>query len=56
MKKGFTLIETLLYVTLLSFIMLGIFSSLFSYLHFGLTRSEIKDSDYLLLIKNFHEK
>ena len=54
-ESGFSLIEVVVYTTLLSFIILGIFSSLFSYLNFSLYKPTISEDDYELLIKNFHE-
>jgi hypothetical protein len=56
MKKGFSLIETIVYITLLSFILIGIISSLFSYLHQSIYKPVITDADNDLLIQNFHEK
>ena len=56
MKNGFTLIETILYITLLSLIIFGIFSSLFSYLHMALYKPVFSEEDYNQLIKDFHEE
>ena len=54
-NKGFTLIEIILYITLLSFIIMSIFSVLLNFLHQSLYKKQISNSDYELLIKNFHE-
>jgi prepilin-type N-terminal cleavage/methylation domain-containing protein len=55
MTKGFTLIETIIYVALLSVILTGTFSSLFGFLRSQLTTPAISVGDYELLISNFHE-
>ena len=56
MKKGFSLIETVLYITLLSLILLGIFSSLLLYLQSKISREAISEGNYESLIANFHEE
>jgi type II secretory pathway pseudopilin PulG len=56
MNKGFTLIETMLYVTLLSFIMMGVFSSLFIYLNSAINQPLFSKDDYSLLIESYYEK
>ncbi len=53
--KGNTLIETLVYVSLLSILMIGVFSSVYV-----LIRSEERtrisnENDSLLILKNYHE-
>ena len=55
-NKGFSLIETILYTTLLSFIMLGIFSTIISNLQYQINFKPFSNNDYLELIKNYHEK
>ena len=55
MKRGFTLIETIIYISLLSIILTGIFLSLFGFLHSRINDRGISESDYELLISNFHE-
>ena len=55
MSKGFSLIETILYIALLSVILTGIFSSLFGFLRSKINDRGISESDYELLISNFHE-
>jgi hypothetical protein len=55
MNKGLTLIETILYITLLSIMISGIFSSLYSFLQSKINGEGISKSDYELLMTNFHE-
>lgn len=55
-KKGFTLIETILYISLLSFIMIGIFSNMLFYMQASSYRPRFTDNDYQILISNFHEE
>jgi type II secretory pathway pseudopilin PulG len=55
MNKGFTLIETILYVSLLSMLVLGVFSSIIGVMYTQQKRPILKDEDYKMLIKNFHE-
>lgn len=55
MKRAFTLIETILYITLLSFVLLGIFSLINFYLYSSINKKKISDTDYQKLILNFHE-
>lgn len=55
-NKGFSLVETILYVTLLSMIMLGIFSTIFSYLQSkSLSNSNFSNANYESLILNLYE-
>lgn len=56
MNKGFTLVEIILYVTLLSILLLGIFSVLISSIQSKNIKDHFTDSDYLLLISNFHDQ
>lgn len=55
MNKGFSLIETILYISLLSLILMGIFSSLVSYMQSKKALIPFSESDYQFLIKNYHE-
>lgn len=54
MNKGFSLIETILYVSLLSLILVGIFSSILSYMHSKEVTTPFSEEDYQLLISNYH--
>ncbi|MEK7213591.1 MAG: prepilin-type N-terminal cleavage/methylation domain-containing protein [Patescibacteria group bacterium] len=54
MKKGFSLIETIVYVSLLSLLLLGVFSSILSFTYSK--KEQINQNDYELLIENYHEK
>jgi hypothetical protein len=55
MNKGFLLIETILYISLLSMLILGVFSSIVGTLYTQQKRPILKDEDYKILIKNFHD-
>jgi type II secretory pathway pseudopilin PulG len=48
--KGSTLIETLIYIALLSILMIGVFSSVYV-----LMRPQDTGSDTTLLLKNYNE-
>lgn len=55
-SQGITLIETLIYITLLSFIMIGIFSSV--YMLMGNERREQKNIEKAtaeLILEKYHE-
>lgn len=54
-NKGFSLIEIIVYVSLLSLLMVGIFSSILSFVYSSMSKPVISDGDYELLIKNYHE-
>lgn len=56
MNKGFTLVEIILYIALLSILIMGIFSTLISAIQLGDSNNYFTDSDYLLLISNFHDQ
>ncbi len=55
LNLGFSLIEIILYVSLLSLMMLGIFSTLISSIQLKNLAKTISDEDYKLLVSNFHE-
>ena len=55
-SKGFSLIEIILYITLLSFIILGIFSLLFSHIQSSINKPVFSDEDYKLLNENLYDK
>jgi type II secretory pathway pseudopilin PulG len=52
--KGFTLIETILYIGILSMVIFGIYFSLINLINSQ--DNSISENDYKNLIKNFHEK
>lgn len=54
MKNGFSLIETIVYISLLSLLLLGVFSSILSFTYSK--RELIDQNDYEFLIENYHEK
>lgn len=54
MNKGFSLIEIIIYISLLSILLLGVFSSVMSLTY--IKKPQINQSDYELLIENYHEK
>ncbi len=53
MNRGFSLIEIIVYMGLLSLLILGIFSTTTSPIY---DKPQFQESDYELLIKNFHEE
>ena len=53
-NNGFSLIEIIIYISLLSFLILGVFSSIMSLVYFE--RPLIDQDDYGLLIENYHEE
>lgn len=55
MNKGFSLIEIIMYISLLSLLTIGVFSSVLSSVNSQIKRPVFIDADYQLLIKNFHE-
>lgn len=55
MSKGLTLVETIIYISLLSILVVGIFSSVFSEIYMSTNKPKISDTDYQNLIENFHE-
>jgi len=55
MNRGITLIETMVYMSLLSLLMIGVFSSVLGLVGMQTNRPSIEDHDYQMLIKNFHE-
>ncbi len=55
MNKGFTLIETIVYLSLFSIVMFGIFIIINNDLNFKLNKRDFSIENYEMLIKNFHE-
>ncbi len=54
--KGMTLIETLIYISLLSILMVGVFSSVYVVIDSGEKKHQIDvQKDTELLLKNYHE-
>lgn len=56
MRKGLSLVETILYISLLSMILINIFYSLLFYIQSKISSREFSDENYNKLIENFHEK
>jgi len=56
MNKGFSLIEIIIYITLLSLLILGVFSSVFGWVYKGMEKPVFTEQDYQKLIKNIYEK
>ncbi|HEY9583759.1 MAG TPA: prepilin-type N-terminal cleavage/methylation domain-containing protein [Candidatus Paceibacterota bacterium] len=56
MNKGFSLIEIIIYIALLSLLLLGVFSSVLGWVYKSMEKPVFSDGDYQILIKNFHEK
>jgi type II secretory pathway pseudopilin PulG len=55
MKKGFSILELIVYISLVSVLMTGVFSLVLSYVRSGTNHSDFTDADYEKLIKNYHE-
>lgn len=55
MNKGFSLIEVIVYTGLLSMLIVGVFSSVLSFVYMSVEKETVKDEDYELLIENYHE-
>lgn len=55
MNKGFSLIEIIVYISLLSLLMIGVFSSVLSYVYSAMKRPTLTAEHYELLIENYHE-
>jgi type II secretory pathway pseudopilin PulG len=55
MNKGFTLIETIIYIGLISILTIGVFSLVMNYVYTNQNKSSFSDNDYEMLIKNLHE-
>jgi prepilin-type N-terminal cleavage/methylation domain-containing protein len=55
MKNGFTLIEIIVYISLLSVLIVGVFSSVFGEIFMFTNKPKISNDNYELLIENFHE-
>ncbi|MDQ5893665.1 MAG: hypothetical protein QG640_677 [Patescibacteria group bacterium] len=55
MNKGFTLIEIIIYVSLLSLLMMSIFSSATAFVYNSMNQPAITPVNYELLIENYHE-
>lgn len=54
--KGNTLIETLIYITLLSLLMVGVFSSIYAVIHSGEQNSRAaSEENTALLLKKYHD-
>lgn len=53
--KGNTLIETLVYISLLSILMIGVFSSIYSLIGSEQKSSIDSTESNLILLKNYHE-
>ncbi len=53
MNKGNTLIETLIYISLLSILMMGVFSSIYSIIYLENRSIKINEKDNSLLLENF---
>ena len=56
MNKGFSLIEIIMYISLLSILIIGVFSLILSSFYNQAGKSPIKSVDYEILIKNYHVK
>ncbi len=55
MNKAFSLIEIIVYISLLSLLLIGVFSSVLGSVYMGMNNKSFTEGDYEELIKNFHE-
>ncbi len=55
MNKGFSLIEIVVYISLLSILMIGVFSSILSSIYLKVKRPVFSEYNYQILISSFHE-
>ena len=53
--KGSTLIETLIYIALLSLLIIGVFSSVYILIHSVGRDDKLSNQDQSLLLENYHE-
>ena len=53
-NKGFTILELIIYIALISILMIGVSSLIMDYVLSSSNKPEIKETDYQLLIENFH--
>lgn len=53
--KGTTLIETLIYIALLSFLVVGVFSSVYVLIGSNEKENSRNEQNQILLLKNYHE-
>ena len=56
MNRGFSLLEIIIYVSLLSLLMIGVFSSILSSMHSMMKKPTLSEENYLFLIENYHEE
>jgi type II secretory pathway pseudopilin PulG len=55
MNKGFSLIEIIIYISLVSLLMMGVFSSVLGSVYGQMKKPSFTEEDYKNLIKNYHE-
>lgn len=55
MNKAFSLIEIILYISLLSVLIIGVFSFVMSSVDMSMNKPVFRNDDYQQLIKNYHE-
>lgn len=55
MNKGFSLIEIVVYISLLSILMIGVFSSVLSSIYTKMKKPSFTETHYQELIQNYHE-
>ena len=55
MTRGSTLIETLVYISLFSILMIGIFSSVYMAIHLEDRRLVSQEEDSEILLQKYHE-
>lgn len=55
MNKGITLIETLIYVTLVSLLMVGVISSVYMLMSSEGRTASVREHEQELILENYHE-
>ncbi len=55
MNRGFSLVEIVIYIGLLSLLMVGVFSSILGQIYLQSKKPSFTNTDYQSLITNYHE-
>lgn len=55
MNRGFSLIEIIVYIALLALLIVGVSSSILSFVYSSMNRPAFSVENYELLIENYHE-
>jgi len=54
MNRGFTLIETVIYISLVSILMVGVFSLVLDFIYSSSGGEDFTEMNYQMLIEDFH--